>query len=275
MVAARNLLGKQRVGSAGAANNDIGRSHGLLHAVHRHRRNLALCRELGGTTRTGIDPNIGATALAQRRNGCTRVSARTKNQGASGRPVLLGNLIRKIQGNRHNRAALGAKRRVLTYLTSRMRRMLKQLHQLTGKSHALLLSLRLRGSQGAAYLTGDFTLANHGRLQAGGDRQQVARRLLVCVHIEAGIDQFLVQAGGLRNRINNQLTNHVHMRRDVQLNIHFKTVTGGKNYCTLNTELTCDIRRQNIGYARGTGAQRSDGGQINGVVRCHKCISTH
>ena len=72
-----------------------------------------------------LTPNIGATALAQRRNGCTRVSARTKNQGASGRPVLLGNLIRKIQGNRHNRAALGAKRRVLTYLTSRMRCMLK------------------------------------------------------------------------------------------------------------------------------------------------------
>lgn len=78
----------------------------------------------------------------------------------------------------------------------------------------------------------------------------MACRFLVCVHVETGIDQFLVQAGGLRNRINNQLTNHVHMRRDVQLNIHFKTVTGGKNYCTLNTELTCDIRRQNIGYAR-------------------------
>ena len=164
---------------------------------------------------------------------------------------------------------------MLTYLTSRMRRMLKQLHQLTGKSHALLLSLRLRGSQGAAYLTGDFALANHGRLQAGGDRQQVACRFLVCVHIEAGIDQFLVQAGGLRNRINNQLTNHGDMGRHVQLNIHFKTVTGGKNYCTLNTELTRYICRQNIGYAGGTGAQRSDGGQINGVVRCHKCISTH
>ena len=79
----------------------------------------------------------------------------------------------------------------------------------------------------------------------------------------------------MRDRISNQLTNHVHMRRDVQLNIHFKTVTGGKNYCTLNTELTRYIRRQNIGYARGTGAQGSDGGQINGVVRCHKCINTH
>ena len=146
MVTARNLLGKQRVGSAGAANNDVGRSHGLFHAVHRHRRNFALCREFGGTTRTGIDPNIGATALTQSRNGRARVSTRTKNQGASGRPVLLGNLIRKIQGNRHNRAALGAKRRVLTHLTSRMRRMLKQLHQLTRKSHALLLSLRLCGS---------------------------------------------------------------------------------------------------------------------------------
>ena len=164
---------------------------------------------------------------------------------------------------------------MLTHLTSRMRRMLKQLNQLTGKGYAVLLRLRLRGGQGTAYLTGDFALADHGRFQAGGDRQQVACRFLVCVHVETGIDQFLVQAGGLRNRINNQLTNHVHMRRDVQLNIHFKAVTGGKNYCTLNTELTCDIRRQNIGYARGTGAQRSDGGQINGVVRCHKCISTH
>ena len=186
MVTARNLLGKQRVGAAGAANNDVGRSHGLLHAVHRHRRNLALCRELGGTTRTGIDPNIGATALAQRRNGRARVSTRTKNQGAAGRPILLGNLIRKIQGNRHNRAALGAKRRVLTHLTSRMRRMLKQLHQLTGKRHALLLSLRLRGSQGAAYLTGNFTLAHHGRFQTGGDRQQVACRLLIFEQVEAG-----------------------------------------------------------------------------------------
>ena len=65
------------------------------------------------------------------------------------------------------------------------------------------------------------------------------------------------------------------MGRHVQLNIHFKTVTGGKNYCTLNTELTRYIRRQNIGYTGGTGAQGSDGGQINGVVRCHKCISTH
>ncbi len=71
--------------------------------------------------------------------------------------------------------------------------MLKQLHQLTGKGDAVLLRLRLRGSQGAAYLTGDFALANHGRLQAGGDRQQVACRLLVCVHVETGIDQFLVQ----------------------------------------------------------------------------------
>ena len=146
MVTARNLLGKQRVGSAGAANNDVGRSHGLLHAVHRHCRNLALCRELGGTTRTGIDPNIGATALAQCRNGRARVSTRTKNQGAAGRPVLFGNLVRKIQGNRHNRAALGAKRRVLTHLTSRMRRMFKQLNQLTGKGYAVLLCLRLRGS---------------------------------------------------------------------------------------------------------------------------------
>ena len=186
MVAARNLLGKQRVGAAGAANNDVGRSHGLLHAVHRHRRNLALCRELGGTTRTGIDPNIGATALAQCRNGRARVSTRTKNQGAAGRPVLFGNLVRKIQGNRHNRAALGAKRRVLTHLTSRMRRMLKQLHQLTGKGHAVLLCLRLRGSQGAAHLTGNFTLAHHGRFQTGGDRQQVACRLLIFEQVEAG-----------------------------------------------------------------------------------------
>ena len=67
-----------------------------------------------------------------------------------------------------------------------MRRMLKQLHQLTRKSHTLLLSLRLRGSQGAAYLTGDFALANHGRLQAGGDRQQVACRLLIFEQVEAG-----------------------------------------------------------------------------------------
>ena len=137
------------------------------------------------------------------------------------------------------------------------------------------MRLRLRGSQGAAYLTGDFALAHHGRFQAGGDRQQVACRLLILEQVKAGGNQLLVQAGGLRNRINNQLTNHGDMGRHVQLNIHFKTVTGGKNYCTFNTELTCDIRRQNIGYARGTGAQRSDGGQINGVVRCHKCISTH
>ena len=79
MVAARNLLGKQRIGAARAANNHVSLSHRLFHAVHRHRRNLALCRELGGTTRTGVDPNIGATALAQRRNGCTRISTRTKN----------------------------------------------------------------------------------------------------------------------------------------------------------------------------------------------------
>lgn len=65
------------------------------------------------------------------------------------------------------------------------------------------------------------------------------------------------------------------MGRHVQLNIHFKTVTGGKNDCTLHTQLACHIARQNIGYAGSTGAQRSDGGQINGVVRCHKCISTH
>ena len=211
VVTARNLLGKQRVGSAGAANNDVGRSHGLFHAVHRHRRNFALCREFGGTTRTGIDPNIGATAFAQRRNGRTRVSARTKNQGAAGRPVLLGNLVRKIEGNRHNGAALGAKRRMLTHLTSRMRRMLKQLNQLTGKGYAVLLCLRLRGGQGAAHLTGDFALADHGRFQAGGDRQQVACSLIIGVHVEAGINQFLVQAGGLRDRISNQLTNHVYM----------------------------------------------------------------
>lgn len=103
----------------------------------------------------------------------------------------------------------------------------------------------------------------------------MACSLLILEQVEAGGNQLLVQAGGLRNRINNQLTNHRHMRRDVQLNVHFKTVTGGKNYCTLNTELTRYICRQNIGYAGGTGAQRSDGGQINGVVRCHKCISTH
>ena len=125
VVTGRNLLGKQRIGAAGATDNDVGRSHRLLHAVHRHRRNLALCRELGGTTRTGIDPNIGATALAQCRNGRARVSARTKNQGAAGCPILFGNLIRKIEGNRHNRAALSAKRRMLTHLTSGMRRMLK------------------------------------------------------------------------------------------------------------------------------------------------------
>ena len=125
VVTGRNLLGKQRIGAAGAANNDVGRSHRLLHAVHRHSRNLALCRELGGTTRTGIDPNIGATALAQRRNGRARVSTRTKNQGAAGRPILLGNLIRKIEGNRYDGAALSAKRRMLTHLASRMRRMFK------------------------------------------------------------------------------------------------------------------------------------------------------
>ena len=100
---------------------------------------------------------------------------------------------------------------MLTYLTSRMRRMLKQLHQLTGKGHAVLLCLRLRGSQGAAHLTGDFALADHGRFQAGGDRQQVACGLLVGVHVETGIDQFLIQTGGARDRINNQLTNHVYM----------------------------------------------------------------
>ena len=35
---------------------------------------------------------------------------------------------------------------MLTHLTSRMRRMLEQLHQLAGKSYAFLLSLCLRGS---------------------------------------------------------------------------------------------------------------------------------
>ena len=186
MVASRNLLGKQRIGTAGATNNDVSLSHRLLHAALGHRKDVALCRELGGAARTGIHPNIGATALTQSRNGRARISTRTENQGAAGRPILLGDLIRKIQGNRHNRATLGAKRRVLTYLTSRMRRMLKQLHQLTGKSHTLLLSLRLRGSQGAAYLTGNFTLAHHGRFQTGGDRQQVACRLLIFEQVEAG-----------------------------------------------------------------------------------------
>ena len=75
---------------------------------------------------------------------------------------------------------------MLTYLTSRMRRMLKQLNQLTGKGYAVLLRLRLRGSQGAAHLTGDFALADHGRFQAGGDRQQVACRLLIFEQVEAG-----------------------------------------------------------------------------------------
>ena len=170
MVTSRNLLGKQRIGTARAANNHVSLSHRLLHTALGHRENIALRRELGGTSRTGIDPNIGATALTQSRNGRTRVRTRTKNQGAAGRPILLGDLIRKIQGNRHNGAALGAKRRVLTHLASRMRRMLKELHQLTGKGYSLLLRLRLRGSQRAAYLTGDFALAHHGRFQAGGDR---------------------------------------------------------------------------------------------------------
>ena len=79
MVAARNLLGKQRIGAARAANNHVGRSHGLFHAVLGHREDVALRRELRGATRTGIDPNIGATALTQSRNGCTRVGTRTKN----------------------------------------------------------------------------------------------------------------------------------------------------------------------------------------------------
>ena len=70
------------------------------------------------------------------------------------------------------------------------------------------MCLRLCGSQSAAHLTGDFALANHGRFQAGGDRQQVACGLVIGVHIEAGIDQFCVQAGGARNRVDNQLTNH-------------------------------------------------------------------
>ena len=79
MVAARNLLGKQRIGAARAANNHVSLSHRLFHAVLGHCEDVALRRELGGATRTGIDPNIGATALAQSRNGCTRISTRTKN----------------------------------------------------------------------------------------------------------------------------------------------------------------------------------------------------
>ena len=63
VVAARNLLGKQRIGAARAANNHVSLSHRLFHAVLGHCEDVALCRELGGTTRTGIDPNIGATAL--------------------------------------------------------------------------------------------------------------------------------------------------------------------------------------------------------------------
>ena len=73
------------------------------------------------------------------------------------------------------------------------------------------MCLRLRGGQGAAHLTGDFTFADHGRFQAGGDRQQVACGLVIGVHVEAGIDQFFVQTGGARNRVDNQLTNHGHM----------------------------------------------------------------
>ena len=93
--------------------------------------------------------------------------------------------------------------------------MLKQLHQLTGKGYAVLLCLRLRGSQGAAYLTGDFALANHCRLQAGGDRQQVACRLLILEQVKAGGNQLFVQAGSSRNRVDNQLTDHGDMGRYV------------------------------------------------------------
>ena len=84
MVAGRNLFGKQRIGTAGAANNDVSLSHSLLHAALGHRENVALRGELGGAARTGIHPNIGAAALAQSRNGCARVSTRTENQGAAG-----------------------------------------------------------------------------------------------------------------------------------------------------------------------------------------------
>lgn len=57
------------------------RSHGLS-MPSTGTAKPSRCRELGSTTRTGIDPNIGATALAQYAMDLHRVSARTKNQGA-------------------------------------------------------------------------------------------------------------------------------------------------------------------------------------------------
>ena len=95
-----NFGGGERVRPARAANNHIRLFHGLIRFTFGNRANIAFCGKLRGTARTGVNPNVFASAFTQGCNSSTRVGTRSKDESTAGFPVFLSDRIRQIQGDR-------------------------------------------------------------------------------------------------------------------------------------------------------------------------------
>ena len=260
MVTGGNLLGLKRRGAARATDNQVGLGHGLLHAALGHRENIALGGELGGASGTGVHPDVGAAAVAQGRNRGARVGAGAEHQGAAGGPILLGHLVGQIQGHGDDGASLRAQEGVLADLAGRVRGVFEELNQLAGQGALIPLRLLLGGGEGAAYLAGNLALAHDGGLQAGGDRQQVADGVLVLVQVEAAGDECRVQPGPTGDAGGNHVADGGQVRGNGELDVHLEAVAGGQDHRAGHAQLTGVVAREDVGYARGTGAQGGDGG---------------
>ena len=128
-------------------------------------------------------------------------------------------------------------------------------NQLAGQGALIPLCLLLGGGEGAAYLAGNLALTHDGGLQAGGDRQQVADGVLALVQVEAAGDERGIQSGPTGDAGGNHVADGGQVRGNGELDVHLEAVAGGQDH-----QLTGVVAREDVGYARGTGAQGGDGG---------------
>ena len=103
----------------------------------------------------------------------------------------------------------------------------------------------------------------------------MADGVLSLVQVEAVGNECGVQPGAAGDAGGNHVADGGQVRGNGELDVHFETIAGSQDHRTGYAQLAGVVARENVRYARGTGAQGSDGGQIYCVVRCHKCISTH
>ena len=211
---------------------------------------IAFGGKLLGTARTGIHPNIFASAFPQGCNGGTRIGTRAEDKCPPVSPVFLGHSIGQIKGNRHNRTPLRPDGGVLAYLAGGVCGVFKELHQLTRHGASLL-----GGGERPPHLPGNFSFTNYRRFQARGHGEKVLGGFEVAVHLKAAADDLLGESGLGGDMSEYQLAHGGQVLGDCQFYVHFEAVAGCQHHGPFNPQLTGGVAFECFGHTGGTVAQ--------------------